>query len=243
MKCSEFMQLLDAWTDGELSEEQRAEMERHASQCASCREQWTAAEQLRSFLSRMDEEISVPLPAQAGWRGAIRAEARRRRMKRIYGAVSAVAAAVVAIFCVTALLPGGQKADSVPETTGAEYAVLQSAPRAYVEADGLSEEAQLEASAAPVGLDAGLEVERRILVDDVDTAYGYVMDIAAEYGAMVEREAEDTSGKKVYLLVPGENLTDFVSAVEHEGTPADESAAVEAATGAVSVCVVIAQNS
>ena len=111
-----------------------------------------------------------------------------------------------------------------------------------MEADGLSEEAQLEASAAPVGLDAGLEVERRILADDVDTAYGYVMDIAAEYGATVEREAEDTAGKKVYLLVPGENLTDFVSAVEHVGTPADESAAVEATTGTVSVCVVIAQN-
>ena len=242
VKCSDFMQSLDAWTDGELSEEQSAEMERHANQCAPCREQWTAAEQLRSFLSRMDEEISVPLPAQAGWRSAIRAEARRRRMKRIYGAVSAVAAAAVVAFCVTALLPGRQKADPAPETTGVEYAVLQSAPRAYVEADGLSEEAQLEASAAPVGLDAGLEVERRILADDVDTAYGYVMDIAAEYGATVEREAEDTAGKKVYLLVPGENLTDFVSAVEHVGTPADESAAVDAADGTVSVCVVIAQN-
>ena len=56
MKCSEFMQSLDAWTDGELSEEQSAEMERHANQCAPCREQWTAAEQLRSFLSRMDED-------------------------------------------------------------------------------------------------------------------------------------------------------------------------------------------
>ena len=76
----------------------------------------------------------------------------------------------------------------------------------------------------------------------MDTAYGYVMDIAAEYGATVEREAEDTAGKKVYLLVPGENLTDFVSAVEHVDTPADESAAVEATTGTVSVCVVIAQN-
>ena len=103
MKCSEFMQLLDAWTDGELSEEQRAEMERHA----------------------------------------IRAEARLRLMKRIYGAVSAVAAVAVVAFCVTALLPGRQKADPAPETTGVEYAVLQSAPRAYVEADGLSEEAQL----------------------------------------------------------------------------------------------------
>ena len=92
----------------------------------------------------------MPLPAQAGWRGAIRAEARRRRMKRIYGAVSAVAAVAVVAFCVTALLPGRQKADPAPETTGVEYAVLQSAPRAYVEADGLSEEAQLEASAAPV---------------------------------------------------------------------------------------------
>ena len=51
-----------------------------------------------------------------------------------------------------------------------------------------------------------------------------------------------SAGKKVYLLVPGENLTDFVSAVEHVGTPADESAAVEATTGTVSVCVVIAQN-
>ena len=243
VKCSEFMQSLDAWTDGELSEAESAEMERHAEQCASCREQWTAAEQLRSFLSRMDEEISVPLPAQAGWRSAVRAEARRRRMKRIYGAVSAVAAVAVVAFCVTALLPGGQKNESAPETAASEYALMGSAPMAYVEADGLSEDAQLEESAAPKAMDAGLETERRILTDDVDTAYGYVMDIAAEYGATVEREAEDTSGKKLYMLVPGENLTDFVSAVDHVGTAADDGAlVVDAGAGTVSVCVVIAQN-
>lgn len=243
MKCSEFMRSLDAWMDGELSEEQGAEMERHADQCASCNEQRMAAEQLRSFLSRMDEEISVPLPAQAGWRSAIRAEARRRRMKRIYGSISAVAAAAVVAFCVTALLPRTQNETSAPRTAAVEETVLGSAPMAYVEADGLSDEAQLEASAAPAGLDAGLEIERRILADDTDTAYGYVMDIAAEYGATVEREAEDTAGKRLYLLVPGENLTDFVSAVEHVGTSADENAPMaETAAGTVSVCIVIAQN-
>ena len=42
-----------------------------------------SAEEMQDILSHIDDNIVVPLPAQAAWRGAVRKEAAHRRMKRL----------------------------------------------------------------------------------------------------------------------------------------------------------------
>lgn len=243
MNCSEFMQLLDAYIDGELSANEREKFEEHAAQCAACRAQLEAAEQLRDFLSHMDDEAAVPLPAQAAWRSAVRAEAKRRRMKRIYSACGAVAAVCVLTLGVSTMLRSGNLSGK-----------MQSPLVAHVEADGLSEAAASEASIAGEeqsvlklsarSMDAGVSyVDRVVATEDAETACSYLMDIVAEYGCTVERESEDSDGRRFYVLVPGENAVDFVNAVDHIGTEADsrDFTALEAAE-TVGVCVIISDK-
>jgi len=240
MNCSEFMQMLDAYLDGELNADARARLERHAAQCADCHAQLKAAEQLRDFLSHMDDDVSVPLPAQAAWRSAVRAEAKRRSMKRIYSACGAVAAACVLTLGVAGMLKSGNLPSLQQQTPIV----------AHVEADGLSTPAADELAMneelsvtmlTARSMDSGVNyIDRSVLTDDPETACSYLMDIVAEYGCTVERESDDSDGRRFYVLVPGENAVDFVNAVDHIGIETDsrDFAAFDLAE-IVGVCVVI----
>ena len=235
MNCSEFMQMLDSLIDGELDADRRAECEAHAWQCKSCGEQLRAAEQLRVILSQMDEGISVPLPAQAGWRGAIRKEAARRRRKRIYTAVGAVAAACVLTLGVTAMLRDGDGALPAPNN-GAQKV-------AYVQTDGITEMAVLDNSAAPVQARAmpvdAFYAQRRIVTEDPQAAHAYLMDVVAEYNGVMESESGDLDEWKIYLQIPSGNVADFISAAEHVGVVENAAFEYDAAAETVGICVVI----
>ena len=241
MDCQEFGKNLDEWIDGELSDDVRAQMDAHAQSCEACRRERLAAEQLRSFLLHMDDSVAVPLPAQAAWRNAVRAESRRRRMKRIYSVVGAAAAICVLTLGVSTMLPRQMARTPMDTGTGVLLQSMDAAPRAYVEADGVSDDALLEASAAPVGRNAVISYhELKVVAEDSDTAYGYVCDIVAEYGGQIDREAEDTGGRKLYVMVPGEAAADFISAVCHIGSETEECALdVDSSAELVGVCVVI----
>jgi len=230
MDCSEFNRLLDSYIDGDLSEAQRDELGQHAAQCAKCREELAAAEQLRGILSHLNDDISVPLPAQAAWRKAVREEAHRRRMKRVYSAVGAVAAAFVLLFGVSVML---RPADSGVLTVNA--------PR--VETDGVSEAASIEtemtltnAKTRSLGY-----IERSVTADDVGQTYEYLLDVIAEYGGTVERES-DGDERKVFVQIPGENALEFLSAVDGLGETAGDEAAVmiDESAASVGICVTIA---
>lgn len=240
MNCSEFNDLLDLFIDDELDADARAELERHAAECSDCHAKLTASEQLREVLSHLDDGMVAPLPAQAGWRAAIRAEAKRRRIKRIYSVCGAVAAACVLTVGAATMLRGGQTF-----STGTDVAPQTGV---LVEADGLSENAELQtgvpgsalrsASAASVSY-----VDRTVYTDDSQSAYGYLKDIIAEYGGSVDRESDELEGHKVYLSIPGENVTDFISAVDHIGTAIDENSLVlDTSLERVNICVTIVQN-
>lgn len=239
MNCSEFAQMLDLYIDGELDAQQQAELKRHAAQCGPCAEQLNAAEQLRDILSQMDQDIAVPLPAQAGWRSAVKKEAVRRRMKRIYTAVGAVAAACVLTFGVTAMLQADNGGMPAPEVEGA--AVRQVA---YVQPDGLSDTAVLEASAAP-GMMSAVSLEtpyakRSVFVKDLQAARDYLMDVVSEYDGFMERETGGTKGMEIYLRIPGGNVEDFIRAADAIGTAAEDSFEYDAALDSVGICFVIA---
>lgn len=235
MNCSEFQKLLDAYIDGELDGVQRAEFEAHTAKCDSCAQALRAAEQLRDFLAHMNDELAVPLPAQAAWRKAVRAEARKRRMKRVYAACGAVAAVCAVTIGTVAML------GSNPVAPNAE-------PRsvAYVEADGISDEAVLEDPVAMLGSSeesaAIAYVDRTVVSEDAAAARGYLLDIVAEYGGTVAYEAETDEDARVYVQIPGENVADFLSAVDHLGVePEEDAPAVDAAAQTVGICVILAE--
>lgn len=230
MNCSEFEKLMDLFIDGELDGAQQSALKAHVAECDECRAKLQAAEQLHEILSHMDDDISVPLPAQAAWRNAVRAEARRSRMRRIYSACGAVAAVCVLTLGVTAMLHS--------------TAIQPGAGPAKVEADGISEDAALvdEIALRSAVLQPAVDyVERRIAVEDVEQAYGYLLDVIAEYGGTVERETSEDQVQKVYVQIPGENAEDFISAVDGIGTAADDSGAVvDLSAESIGFCVTIA---
>ncbi len=240
MKCSEFETRIDALIDGELSEKSRAEMEAHAESCEDCAEKLHAAKMLQDVLSHMDDSVAVPLQAQAGWRRAVAAEAKRKRFSRIYRIAGAVAAALVVAVCLPMLLRNPAKT-----------------PEAHVEVDGVEKTAQFGDEAETAALKAadmevqgemlmaasGMpDVERRVLVENIETAYGYAMDIVKEYSGSVESEAQDASERCAYVLIPADNAEDFINAIDHLGTVADSSYRNETDGEVVEICVRLIQE-
>ena len=106
MKCEEFLPMLDAYIDEELDAAQRARLLKHAEGCPSCQSELRRAEALKRALADFDGDPVVPLPAQAAWRQAIKKESRRRRLRRVYQAAGAVAAALVVLVGSTFALRG-----------------------------------------------------------------------------------------------------------------------------------------
>jgi len=234
VNCSDFKQMLDLYIDGELDANQQKALKDHAAQCSDCQKELAASEQLREILSHMDDDISVPLPAQAAWRNAVRTEAKRSRMKKIYSICGAVAAVCMLTIGVTAML--GNKEP---------VSVITAAPR--VESDGVSKDTGSDAMVANenislVSVDVrSLDyISRMIEADDAAQAYDYLGDVIAEYGGMIERET-DGDERKVFVQVPGENIADFISAVDSLGTvlSGDDAIAVDESAASVGVCVTI----
>lgn len=229
MTCSEFDRLLDLYIDGELDETQRREAEAHAAQCGECTDKLKAAVELQGILSHMDDDISVPLQTQAAWRKAVRAEAKRRKMKRIY-AFAGAAAAVCVLTLGTVSMMQKKPGD------------LSSAHR--VETDGVSETAALDNETASRSIGSGQlssqYVERVLVVEDVTESLGYLQDVAKEYGASIEREAESTQGMNVFVQVPAESAEEFIRAVNAIAVESDESAYdLDLSAATVGVCVIM----
>ena len=78
MNCEQFALLLDAYIDGELPAEEMAAFTEHARACEACGREFEAALLVKDALLHMDDEVAVPLEAQAAWRNAVRLEAKRK---------------------------------------------------------------------------------------------------------------------------------------------------------------------
>lgn len=202
VNCSEFKAVLDRYADGELSVELLAAFHLHADSCKECDALRKAAYRLQELLSHMDDDVSVPLPVQAAWRKAVRAEAqkgRRTRMFRIAGAIAAVCVLSVGTMMFVRNSPAPQVAESV-----LDQANLTSV--AYVETDGVKGDSMLD---APVAND-NIRYDTWVLyVDDVESAASYIRDIVAEYEGYVDAQTEDA----LSVRVTGANAADFVQAV------------------------------
>ena len=164
MDCSQVRDALDLLMDGALDDAQRQAMEAHGRECPDCAAAIRSTLQMKALFDQMEPEADVPLEAQAAWRGAVRAEAKRQKQRRLTRWIASAAAAVVAVVGVgmafrlhgapkqsaaplyEAKLAAAQDAETAAEpalASGGAVAGLRSneAPGAVVEADGMADEA------------------------------------------------------------------------------------------------------
>ncbi len=112
MNCETFKQNINAYVDGELMLDEKYEMELHAAECEECARLLDEASGLAALCAELEDEVVVPLGAQAAWRRAVRAEAKKKRPSGawIRGLGTIAAALVVAV--VSTL--GANQSDSLP---------------------------------------------------------------------------------------------------------------------------------
>lgn len=163
MDCLQVSDMLDLLMDGALDEGQRQTLEAHGRECPACASAIRSTLQMKALFDQMEPEADVPLEAQARWRGAVRAEAKTRKQKRLRRWFASAAAAVVLLVGVGLAfrLKGAPKQDAAPllgesaamqiEERAAEPVLASgdAVPRmrsnavsgAVVEADGVTDEA------------------------------------------------------------------------------------------------------
>ena len=225
MNCETFRQNIDAWIDGELNKEIKEEMDRHAQVCAPCARLMEEASLLSAVCADMNEGLSVPLPAQAAWRRAVRAEAKKTRRPSgawLRGIGSMAAALVVLVAGTLGMRMGGE--DSLPVQT-----IMMAENSGYSEYDLYSNDLQRPDAAGGVmrvgyGLqsDGSVDVSRAagtqdkqepaaaqtvvlrsaarsINSDAYDADIQWLEDLVSEYGAYFEERSETAA--------PGDGVT------------------------------------
>ena len=233
LNCDNVSGLLDRLMDDDLSEAERLELEAHAKACPACGASIHAAMQMKALFDEMPTEADVPLKAQAAWRSAIRQEAAGKRRKQMMRRITAAAAAVVVLVgaglalntsrmsardaagsaMLSAVQPTAMPEAASPEKGQADME-LSLSDSAVVEADGMAMPmmAMEEAMEAEVGAPM---MELSIVVEDIDVARKLIRDAAREYEGEADEQVLEQGGANLYINLPAENTSDFLSAIAH----------------------------
>lgn len=212
MNCEEMLRLLDAYIDGALTDEEVCALKAHAKTCESCMRELEAAELLKDTLAHMDDDIAVPLEAQAAWRNAVRKEAAgtKQKNKRVWlRAVYAVAAALVLVLGGNAIL------HNMPADTNNDDNQLLSmtnvspnAAHVMIARDG----GKQPAYSGEVKQDA-YSVWRKIKVDSLADAKEKLKMLSEEYNGVFSMDGEDICR----IELPYEYMEDFLKASSRVG--------------------------
>ena len=123
-KCEEFAPLLSAFVDGELTEEERAEVLAHVSECEKCRGLLGELTALHAALGELEDE-DVPAGFTEGVMAAVRAEkaaakpqVKKRSTWRRWMPMAACAAIVALAAAVT--IPRTEITSAAPDTPAAQ---------------------------------------------------------------------------------------------------------------------------
>lgn len=200
MNCEEAMRLLDAYLDGELATEERQILEDHAVNCEACGTELRAALWIGESLAHIDDELTVPLKAQAAWRRAVRAEAAKKKRRRTLRGLSAAAALLVLMFGAHFAL---DRAEEEPVLLLNDENVASS--RMIVASDGADD---MEADLKDYALWKKFEVAS--LSDAVQSLEA----LAAEYSGSCDADAAGIC----HIEIPYVYLEDFVKASGQIGT-------------------------
>lgn len=163
MDCTQLSEMLDLLMDDALDDAGIQALEAHGRDCPRCASAIRSTLQMKALFGQMEPEADVPLEVQARWRGAVRAEAKARRQRRLrrWFASAAAAMVVVAGVGLAFRLQGAPKqsetalydesaAARIEEKTAApvlasdnsvNHVRSNAAPGVVVEADGKADEA------------------------------------------------------------------------------------------------------
>lgn len=206
MNCEEARVLLDAYIDGELSQEEMRALMDHVEACEECAQELEAAKLLRDTLAHMDDEVQVPLAAQAAWRSAVRAEAKKKNAKKWMRMAYAAAAALV-------LVVGGAFAFRELPAEQNQVMMLGAgepvAANELIARDGLAQPAAYTPDAA-----GEYTVWKKISSENPEQDRQALEMLAAEYNAGYSEKGEDIC----CIELPQEYLDDFLNAVGRIGT-------------------------
>jgi len=98
MNCETFRQKIDAYMDGGLMLDEKYEMELHAAECEECALMLSCAQDISTLCTELGSEVCVPLSAQAAWRRAVRAEAKKARPVNAWArSLGTIAAALLVV--------------------------------------------------------------------------------------------------------------------------------------------------
>ena len=92
MNCEKALELISAELDGELTQQERAELQAHLDACPDCRETYAQLHELDAALQ--ESELEPPAALHDGVMQTIRREKKRRRPAWLPAAAIAVAAAL-----------------------------------------------------------------------------------------------------------------------------------------------------
>lgn len=214
MNCEEARLLLDAYIDGELSENELRALRDHAQSCEACMRELEAAELLRDTLAHIDDDVVVPIEAQAAWRGAVRAEAaagRKKTQRRWMRAAYAVAAALVLAVGGSVLLRGmssdGADSDAMVMNLAAD---TPSIAAELVARDGGGEQAAYSGKIRSDYYSAWKKISTDAPVEAVET----LEMLAAEYSGSCAMDGADICR----IELPYEYMEDFLNAASRVGT-------------------------
>lgn len=249
MNCEKFRELLDSYIDDMLINEEIALMKAHAEKCASCKEELRLSDIIKNEIKGMDDDIVVPLQAQAAWRNAVRKEIRAKKVKKAYKAMSGVAAAVVVLIGTTfamretgALPPKyNVPTENTPavmmanETTedSSSYAMPETAMMArtvstsnafVIESDGETDDVIVGASEGEnIIKSADIVLESESVEEDANAVY----ELTEEYEGYVSEDIRDYAlyGSHAELVsrIPVDLMDDYISAAENIGKVASVS--------------------
>ena len=210
MNCEEMRAKLDAYIDGELTQEEMRAIEAHAAACEDCGRELVTAKLVRDALGELNEEIAVPLPAHVGWQKAVRAEAKRRANRRWMHAAYAVAAALVLMIGATAILRG------MPARQDAEPMTLAAVPTDAV----IARDGEMDTAALAVE-EEDYAAWKKYDAADFSAACASVEQLILEYSGSFQT-VNLGEGPMIYRIeLPMEYLEDFLSAVSYVGTEQD----------------------
>ena len=231
MNCETFKEKLNAYADGEMTPDERREMEAHAEECGECRAEMSRAEALNELCAELNEGLTVPLAAQAAWRQAVRAEAKKKQSRATPAWTKGIGAVAAALVLLTTATFSTRLQSSVP--AGSVPAQMMATGEMEQAGFSLSSEWQnrsiLPARAAEGGAlrsDGSAQTEsdmitgntetqtivlrsatRNVLSDNYDSDLLWLDDLVSEYGAYFEERSEmaapedGTSGRTISAVV------------------------------------------
>lgn len=218
MNCETFKSNIDAFIDGALGRGEQTEMELHAQNCPVCRELMEQARTLAELCGELSE-VTVPLPAQAAWRRAVRDEAKKKKNPLIgwTKGLATVAAAMVVLVMGTYSVRLGEPDSAAPAaviTLDTEYSAFSgrqdsepgtdlAAMGGYMTTGLQSDGATGETRSLTTGTaEAGAEMvvlrsaERSIHSGVYDSDVQWLNDLVSEYDAWFEERCETADAEE-----------------------------------------------